>query len=313
MFVYTIVFNLVQGNIVTPLVYGRAVNLHPAVVLLAIPAGGAVAGIAGMFLAVPLLARGRGHMAHGPVRAGRPADRVTLRPATSGFGGDLRADDRGKHSRHRRSRRTTTVTIEGRPHHPADAARGGLRVAGQLRPRARADRHDVRVDDVAGRVAAARARRRPGPDRDRVVRAPDSSSPTRRTSRRPLVVLVVAGVVAVTGGVLGGTGSVLAILVASAVLYLIAPVVVVRHLIGRSVVDRETVLGVIAAYLLIGMFFAFVYQSVGVFEADPFFGSGGDAQPVASALLQLHDVLRRPATATSSRPAAWARRWPWPR
>ena len=31
-------------------------NLHPAVVLLAIPAGGAVAGIAGMFLAVPFLA-----------------------------------------------------------------------------------------------------------------------------------------------------------------------------------------------------------------------------------------------------------------
>jgi putative heme transporter len=56
MFVYTIVFNLIQGNVVTPLVYNRAVNLHPAIVLLAIPAGGAVAGIAGMFLAVPILA-----------------------------------------------------------------------------------------------------------------------------------------------------------------------------------------------------------------------------------------------------------------
>ena len=56
MFVYTIVFNIVQGNVVTPIVYNRAVNLHPAVVLLAIPAGGALAGIAGMFLAVPILA-----------------------------------------------------------------------------------------------------------------------------------------------------------------------------------------------------------------------------------------------------------------
>lgn len=54
--IYTIVFNIVQGNIVTPLVYNRTVNLHPAIVLLAIPAGGAVAGIAGMFLAVPILA-----------------------------------------------------------------------------------------------------------------------------------------------------------------------------------------------------------------------------------------------------------------
>ena len=119
-----------------------------------------------------------------------------------------------------------------------------------------------------------------------------------------LVVFVVAGVVAVTGGVLGGTGSVLAILVASAVLYLIAPVVVVRHLIGRSVVDRETVLGVIAAYLLIGMFFAFVYQSVGVVETDPFFGVRWGREPVAGALLQLHDAIRRPATATSSPPEA---------
>jgi predicted PurR-regulated permease PerM len=56
MFVYTLVFNIIQGNVVTPLVYNRAVNLHPAVVLLAIPAGGAVAGIVGMFLAVPILA-----------------------------------------------------------------------------------------------------------------------------------------------------------------------------------------------------------------------------------------------------------------
>jgi predicted PurR-regulated permease PerM len=56
MFVWTIVFNIIQGNVVTPLVYKRAVNLHPAIVLLAIPAGGAVAGIPGMFLAVPFLA-----------------------------------------------------------------------------------------------------------------------------------------------------------------------------------------------------------------------------------------------------------------
>jgi len=55
MAVFTLVFNIVQGNIVAPLVYGRAVSIHPAVVLLAIPAGGAIAGIAGMFLAVPVI------------------------------------------------------------------------------------------------------------------------------------------------------------------------------------------------------------------------------------------------------------------
>lgn len=55
MAIFTLVFNIVQGNIVAPLVYGRAVSIHPAVVLLAIPAGAAVAGMAGMFLAVPII------------------------------------------------------------------------------------------------------------------------------------------------------------------------------------------------------------------------------------------------------------------
>jgi predicted PurR-regulated permease PerM len=55
MAIFTLVFNIVQGNIVAPLVYGRAVSIHPAIVLLAIPAGAAVAGIAGMFLAVPVI------------------------------------------------------------------------------------------------------------------------------------------------------------------------------------------------------------------------------------------------------------------
>ena len=54
MFVYTIVFNIIQGNFVTPLVYGKAVSLHPAIILLAVPIGSALAGIVGMFLVVPV-------------------------------------------------------------------------------------------------------------------------------------------------------------------------------------------------------------------------------------------------------------------
>ncbi len=53
--IFTIVFNIVQGNIVTPLVYGKTVSIHPAVVLLAIPAGGAIAGIVGMVMIIPVL------------------------------------------------------------------------------------------------------------------------------------------------------------------------------------------------------------------------------------------------------------------
>ena len=53
--IWTLVFNIVQGSFVAPIVYGKAVSLHPAVVLIAIPAGGQLAGIMGMFLAVPIM------------------------------------------------------------------------------------------------------------------------------------------------------------------------------------------------------------------------------------------------------------------
>jgi predicted PurR-regulated permease PerM len=54
--VFTVIFNIIQGNVVTPLVYGRTLGLHPAVILMAIPAGNEVAGILGMFLVVPFVA-----------------------------------------------------------------------------------------------------------------------------------------------------------------------------------------------------------------------------------------------------------------
>jgi len=53
--VWTIVFNIVQGSFVAPVVYGKAVSLHPAIVLICIPAGMQLAGVMGMFLAVPVL------------------------------------------------------------------------------------------------------------------------------------------------------------------------------------------------------------------------------------------------------------------
>ena len=48
-----------------------------------------------------------------------------------------------------------------------------------------------------------------------------------------------------------------------------------RHLILRREIDTETLLGAIAAYLLIGMFFAFAYKAAGEFGSVPFFGSAG--------------------------------------
>ena len=55
MFAFTAIFNVVQGSVIQPLVFSRAVNIHPAIVLLAIPAGGTLGGILGMFLVVPFI------------------------------------------------------------------------------------------------------------------------------------------------------------------------------------------------------------------------------------------------------------------
>jgi predicted PurR-regulated permease PerM len=52
----TVVVHHVEGYLVGPIVLGRAVRLHTLVVLLALAAGGEIAGVLGAFVAVPLTA-----------------------------------------------------------------------------------------------------------------------------------------------------------------------------------------------------------------------------------------------------------------
>ncbi|MDX1690248.1 MAG: AI-2E family transporter [Acidimicrobiia bacterium] len=52
----TIVVQQLDGDVIAPLVYSRAVDLHPLAILLAITAGGVLAGLLGALLAVPVLA-----------------------------------------------------------------------------------------------------------------------------------------------------------------------------------------------------------------------------------------------------------------
>jgi len=61
----------------------------------------------------------------------------------------------------------------------------------------------------------------------------------------------------------------------SCALYLAAPIAIVHHLLRRQTVDSETVMGAIAAYLMAGMFFAFLYRAVGAVQTQPFFGPQG--------------------------------------
>ncbi len=54
--VVTLVVQRIEGDVIMPLVMRKQVFLHPVVVLAAITAGGALAGIVGAFIAVPLAA-----------------------------------------------------------------------------------------------------------------------------------------------------------------------------------------------------------------------------------------------------------------
>jgi predicted PurR-regulated permease PerM len=45
-----------DGNVLQPVLVGRRLELHPVVVLLALTAGGVIAGLVGAFIAVPLAA-----------------------------------------------------------------------------------------------------------------------------------------------------------------------------------------------------------------------------------------------------------------
>ncbi|MFN8133013.1 MAG: ion channel [Solirubrobacteraceae bacterium] len=54
-------------------------------------------------------------------------------------------------------------------------------------------------------------------------------------------------------------------------LLFVAPLVILRRITQHQRVTRETILGVVCVYMLIGLFFAFVFAAVGQFESGDFF------------------------------------------
>jgi hypothetical protein len=63
---------------------------------------------------------------------------------------------------------------------------------------------------------------------------------------------------------------------AASALYLLAPFAIVRDLGRHGGVDLQTMLGALAAYLLIGMAFGFGYECVSALQPGPLFGADGD-------------------------------------
>jgi len=59
---------------------------------------------------------------------------------------------------------------------------------------------------------------------------------------------------------------------ASMVAYLIAPVAILAHQLRRRIVDGQTLIASIAAYISVGMFFTFVYNFAALISNVPTFG-----------------------------------------
>jgi hypothetical protein len=102
------------------------------------------------------------------------------------------------------------------------------------------------------------------------LRTSQASRPVRLAS---FALMVLAGIAAV--GNLGSPDSARPFLFGlGTALYFIAPFSIIRHLISRPAVDQETMLGAICAYLLFGMFFAFLYLEISIVQSDDAFFAG---------------------------------------
>lgn len=84
----TLLVQQIEGNVLQPGIVGRRVQLHPVVTLAAVSAGGTLGGVAGAFVAVPLVAVV--YAAYDEVRKAKAAaDKETLIiPATGGEQGE---------------------------------------------------------------------------------------------------------------------------------------------------------------------------------------------------------------------------------
>lgn len=98
--------------------------------------------------------------------------------------------------------------------------------------------------------------------------------PAQRTVGWTVLAIAAAGTALVM--VLGTQGHVLAIVLsgASMVAYLVAPVAIIAHQSRRRRIDGQTLLAAIAAYVMVGMFYTFVFNLIGLLSAQPTFGVG---------------------------------------
>jgi hypothetical protein len=106
-----------------------------------------------------------------------------------------------------------------------------------------------------------------------LVVAMNASRASRGTIRITSIVMVVVtlGAVGAVPAGSGGAGLRGASFLVSATLAAAAPIVIVRGLVRRPLIDFHTVLGALCVYVLIGMLFAYVYAAIGTLGSGTFF------------------------------------------
>lgn len=90
------------------------------------------------------------------------------------------------------------------------------------------------------------------------------------------IALAIAGLAVAIVALLGTEGHLLDVLLsaASMVAYLSAPVAIIAQQARKRHVDGQTLLAAIAAYIMVGMFFTFVYNFNALVTSVPTFGAG---------------------------------------
>lgn len=89
-------------------------------------------------------------------------------------------------------------------------------------------------------------------------------------------VVAALGAAIVVGTLLGFEGHVLDIALAaiSMLAYIAAPVAIILDQMKRRLVDHQTLVAIVAAYLMVGMMFTFAYNLIALLSRVPMFGEG---------------------------------------
>jgi Ion channel len=110
-----------------------------------------------------------------------------------------------------------------------------------------------------------------------LLAALSASGVSRGLWRVAVVVILVALVAAGWQLVAGGDRSSASLFVLGLLLVGAAPIVIVRSLVRRRVIDLRTVLGALCVYILLGMMWSFAFTAIGTLDSEPFFAEQATA------------------------------------